>query len=316
MYLAEVIKEIKYNYRKVITLYGYIYESTNLINGKKYIGQHKSKVFDEKYIGSGTYLHRAIEKYGKENFIVKIIEECESKENLNEREIYWIKFYNAAKSTKYYNIAEGGFGYGNTLTGLSKEDYELFCEKARLNHLGSKNPQYGLKGELSPSFGCKRSDEVKNRISNTVKINAQNLSKEEKERRSKKQSIAQTGLKRSEKAKENMKIAQNRPEVKKKRSESLKKVPRTEEWKRKISESQKGKVISDDQKRKISNTIKGSKWMNNGIRSLQVKPHEINDYISQGYKFGAIRKNTIPWNKKLPCGHIYKDNCNCLNKGV
>ena len=37
-------------------MYGYIYEITNLVNGKKYIGQHKSNQFDEDYHGSGKLL--------------------------------------------------------------------------------------------------------------------------------------------------------------------------------------------------------------------------------------------------------------------
>lgn len=45
-------------------MYGYVYQTINLINGKKYIGKHKSNVFDESYKGSGVYLSRAIKKYG------------------------------------------------------------------------------------------------------------------------------------------------------------------------------------------------------------------------------------------------------------
>ena len=68
-------------------MYGYIYETTNLINGKKYIGQHRGS-FDKEYKGSGTLLRRAIKKYGKENFEVKLLEECNNQIHLNEREIY------------------------------------------------------------------------------------------------------------------------------------------------------------------------------------------------------------------------------------
>lgn len=45
-------------------MYGYIYITTNLVNGKKYIGRHKSEVFDESYKGSGLLLSRSIDKYG------------------------------------------------------------------------------------------------------------------------------------------------------------------------------------------------------------------------------------------------------------
>ena len=43
-------------------MYGYIYLTTNLINGKKYIGQHRSKEFDKSYFGSGVVLLKALEK--------------------------------------------------------------------------------------------------------------------------------------------------------------------------------------------------------------------------------------------------------------
>ena len=45
-------------------MYGYIYVTTNLINGRKYIGQHAKPEFDESYYGSGTALKPAIKKYG------------------------------------------------------------------------------------------------------------------------------------------------------------------------------------------------------------------------------------------------------------
>lgn len=45
----------------------FIYETTNLKNGKKYIGKHYGELNDS-YLGSGTLLKKAIEKYGKESF--------------------------------------------------------------------------------------------------------------------------------------------------------------------------------------------------------------------------------------------------------
>lgn len=90
-------------------MYGYIYLTTNLINGKKYIGQHASPVFEpDRYIGSGVILWKAIKKYGKENFICELLESCDSADELNEKEEYWISYYNAVESDDYYNIAAGG----------------------------------------------------------------------------------------------------------------------------------------------------------------------------------------------------------------
>ena len=91
--------------------YGYVYLTENLINGKCYIGQHKSEKFDESYIGSGITLSKAVDKYGKENFITTIIEWCLSKEELNKREIYWISKTNASNDNNFYNIARGGEGH-------------------------------------------------------------------------------------------------------------------------------------------------------------------------------------------------------------
>ena len=63
-------------------MYGYIYETTNLINNKKYIGKRTSKKFLPNYLGSGVLITKAIEKYGKENFTVKLIEEVNGDKNI------------------------------------------------------------------------------------------------------------------------------------------------------------------------------------------------------------------------------------------
>lgn len=83
--------------------YGYVYISTNKINGKRYIGQHKG-LFDSSYLGSGDALWLAIQKYGRRAFETEVIEYCYSANELDERENYWLLHYNAAKSDKFYNI--------------------------------------------------------------------------------------------------------------------------------------------------------------------------------------------------------------------
>ncbi|GJQ43816.1 MAG: hypothetical protein JETCAE03_33140 [Ignavibacteriaceae bacterium] len=84
-----------------------IYKITNTISGKFYIGlDTKSR---KEYLGSGIYIKRAIDKYGIENFKKEILEECETKEELCEREKFWIKKLNS-KVPNGYNIADGGHG--------------------------------------------------------------------------------------------------------------------------------------------------------------------------------------------------------------
>ena len=90
----------------------YIYKITNKINGKCYIGQttdynrrfreHKSLGYDSKEKDKALYL--AFKKYGIENFDFEVIED--KTVNYNEREKYWIAYYNAY--TNGYNMTEGG----------------------------------------------------------------------------------------------------------------------------------------------------------------------------------------------------------------
>lgn len=83
-----------------------IYKTTNLINNKIYIGQDVNN--NPNYYGSGKILKQAIKKNGKENFEKVILEKCASKEELNEREIYWIKKLDATNPEIGYNLAFGG----------------------------------------------------------------------------------------------------------------------------------------------------------------------------------------------------------------
>lgn len=94
-----------------------IYKIENLINGKIYIGQsvdiqyrfrnHKSESFNPKSNAYDTAIHRAIRKYGVDNFSFDVIEECDQ-DKLLEREIYWINYYQSFGNG--YNLTSGGEG--------------------------------------------------------------------------------------------------------------------------------------------------------------------------------------------------------------
>ena len=93
---------------------GFIYKITNTINDKSYIGQTIQNVKERFYQHCATKcskavsnmaIHRAIKKYGKSNFTVEVIEEIDSA-NLNDRERYWIKYYNSYNNG--YNSTKGG----------------------------------------------------------------------------------------------------------------------------------------------------------------------------------------------------------------
>ena len=83
-----------------------IYKTTNLINGKIYIGQDTKN--DPKYLGGGVLIKKAIKKYGRDKFIKEIIEECSTIEQLNLREFYWIENFNARDPIIGYNLEFGG----------------------------------------------------------------------------------------------------------------------------------------------------------------------------------------------------------------
>jgi len=87
---------------------GYIYITTNLINGKIYIGQHQRSFFDRKYYGSGKAIQNALKKYGKENFKVEILYWAKTIKRINEAEMLYIEIYDSTNRNIGYNISYGG----------------------------------------------------------------------------------------------------------------------------------------------------------------------------------------------------------------
>lgn len=104
-----------------------IYEIKNKINGKFYIGQHSSNELGS-YWGSGKLIKRAIEKYGVENFERTILERCFDKNELNEREKFWIKEKDSINAG--YNLTTGGTGGDNSKFISYSAEWK---EKQRIN---------------------------------------------------------------------------------------------------------------------------------------------------------------------------------------
>jgi|LakMenEpi03Aug12_release.lakeMendotaPanAssembly.Ray.scaffolds.fasta_scaffold47636_2 group I intron endonuclease len=148
---------------------GIIYKTTNLINGKIYIGQDSHN--NSKYLGSGKLIKASIKKYGSENFTKEILEECDTKELLNVREVYWILYYNSTTSEIGYNISKGG---NQPLLGRPKTEEERRAQSLKLKgHIVSeetrKKLSKKLKGKKSWNEGKCHSDYTKQKISNSHK---------------------------------------------------------------------------------------------------------------------------------------------------
>lgn len=90
-----------------------IYKITNKINNQCYIGQSicieerwKEHIRCSKDLSNKNSIYLAIRKYGIENFDFEIIEECNSVDELDEKEINWIAYYNSYNNG--YNMTRGG----------------------------------------------------------------------------------------------------------------------------------------------------------------------------------------------------------------
>lgn len=126
----------------------YIYKITNKINNKVYIGQVYNKTIQDRFnrhINSATensksYIGRAIYKYGKDNFICECIDTATTLQELNEKEKYWISYYNSTNQNFGYNLTAGGDG-GNTYLCKSEEEMKEIKRKISISNSGKNNGQ-------------------------------------------------------------------------------------------------------------------------------------------------------------------------------
>jgi group I intron endonuclease len=146
----------------------WIYCIENKINGKKYIGKAKTPrrrwathiSFSKKESKHQKYIHRAIAKYGVDNFWFRCIDFDMSEKEALKQEKYWISFFDTKNSSKGYNLTAGGEG---------ESGYKHTAEtKKILSELGKQKI-----GELNPFYGKIHSEITKNKIrSARIKISA------------------------------------------------------------------------------------------------------------------------------------------------
>jgi hypothetical protein len=160
-------------------MYYTIYKITNQINGKFYIGSHKTKDLDDNYMGSGKYLKHAQEKYGIENFKKEILFIFDTAEEMyaKEAEIVNEEFLSEENT---YNLKVGGFGGFDYINnrGFVRNDSHFkegndtskkggkvtYNKKVAIHSDENKNKAKKVRERLYPKgtfYGKKHSSEVK-----------------------------------------------------------------------------------------------------------------------------------------------------------
>lgn len=140
---------MKTNEEKNIEIpYGFIYITTNMINGMRYLGQKKFSKGWEFYLGSGVEFKKDLKTFRKSNFIRNIIHICNTPEELNQAEYDLSVFLNVVEDSNWYNLVYGG---GTT--------YGWHPSKETL-----RKKSIAFSGDKNPNYGKPRSDETKKKI--------------------------------------------------------------------------------------------------------------------------------------------------------
>lgn len=140
--------------------YHYLYKTTNMINGRYYVGMHSTSNLEDGYLGSGKKLRHALNKYGKENFSKEILSYYENREELIKGEIEMIT-ETLINDVNCMNIMLGGRGGfisdeqqkyrsicgGNALSLKLKND-KIFLEKFILM-VSNRMKQFHILGKIN-----------------------------------------------------------------------------------------------------------------------------------------------------------------------
>lgn len=147
-----------------------VYKITNKVNGKIYIGITNQgsgvryyKHWSDARKGDPCPIHKAMAKYGKENFTLEIIDFANNYGELKEKEKFYIKKFNSMDRSIGYNLTEGGDG---TFGRLHSEETK---EKIRQKALGRKVSEEAKK-RMSESRKGKCSAKMKSHLQEISKI--------------------------------------------------------------------------------------------------------------------------------------------------
>jgi group I intron endonuclease len=226
-----------------------IYKVENKINGKVYIGKtvlniEKRKIKhlnDAKNRNTNMRFHIALRKYGADNFEWTVIREANSKEELNQLEKEYIKYYK--ENYEVYNVSLGGDGAA--LENLSDEHKRKISE----SHKGKKMSDDARRNMSNAQKGKTRTEEFKNKMRSLMIGNDHALGYSHTEKAKINISKSLIGNKRTLGFKHSN-------ETKDKMSKSQTGRKHSKESINKMSESKKGHIVSDETRRKISESLR------------------------------------------------------------
>ena len=275
-------------------LYHIIYETTNLINGKKYRGAHSTQNINDGYRGSGKLLKDAIRKYGKESFHTEILFVAFDYDAL-----YWAEsiFVDQSwiDSENTYNLSLGGRGStGNKGRVTSVQTKQLLSEKVR-NRLS--NPEYRQKLSIAQQNRQPTTEQTKAKMrqaslgKSKSYQHSQNISKGMKARFE----DPSARMQRSTQAK----ITNNRPEVKAKISQALKGKKRSIETRARLAESAQKRCQNQEYLAKQSSAqserwkTNPAIWWNNGVKNQRSVDAPGPDFVQGRISFGTWWTNGV-----------------------
>jgi group I intron endonuclease len=145
----------------------FIYLIKNVVNGKVYIGQtiNPKKRWTDHISDSQNhtkarsyYFQRSIAKHGVENFTHEIIDQCNSQKEADDKEIYWIAFYDSTDREKGMNLTKGGGGtVGKIVSNETREKLSKYHTGKKLSEETRKKLGERRKGKKS-NAGCGESN--------------------------------------------------------------------------------------------------------------------------------------------------------------
>lgn len=234
----------------------FVYKTTCKPTGKYYVGMHSTDDMEDGYLGSGLRLQRSVKKYGREDHVREILEDCskQGRKFLREREKEIITLELIADPLCMNLVTGGSYVFRKYPRQLTHEHRKKISEAAKKrkgwHHTNEAKQKISEshKGKPSGMLGKKHSEKTKQKLS--VIMTGKKFGPISEERRQKlseshKKSYEEQG--RGESPLKGRKLGRYSVERRKKISEALKgrkRGPISDEQKKKISESMK-KTLRD-----------------------------------------------------------------------